>query len=64
MYLIIPYDVEGLPALSENIDPIKLSKALEQLKEHNVNLRMPKFKFDSTTVLGPILKEVNTKSIL
>lgn len=59
MYLIVPHDIDGLPALSKRITPEGLAKSLKLMKEHNINLSLPKFQFESTSVLVPVLKEVS-----
>lgn len=58
MYIIYPKSLEGLNSIIENINPGTLSTALKQLKEYDMEIRMPKFKFESKAVLVPILKQV------
>lgn len=61
MYIIYPHDVDGLPALAANINPEILAKSLKLMKEQLVSLRLPKFKFESTATLVPILKMVRSR---
>ncbi len=63
MYLIVPYGPDDLPTLSKELDPARLAYALDQMKEHSLNLRLPKFEFESTSFLVPVLKEVSLKLI-
>lgn len=58
MYLIVPHDIDGLQTLSQKITPEGLAKSLKLMKKHNINLSLPKFQFESTSVLVPVLKEV------
>lgn len=61
MYLIVPYEIEGLSTVSAHIEPEYLSNALKNLTEVTVSLRLPRFKFDSTTILVPFLRQVIIK---
>lgn len=63
MYLIVPYDIEGLSTVSARIEPEYLSNALKNLTEVTVSLRLPKFKFDSTTILVPFLRQLGIQEL-
>lgn len=58
MYILYPYDVDGLATLAKEIKPEILSKSLSQRTEKTINLRLPKFKFESTAELVEVLKLV------
>jgi serpin peptidase inhibitor clade A protein 3 len=63
MYLIVPYDIDGLYTLGAKIEPEYLAKALKNMTEAPINLRLPKFKFDSTTVLVPFLRQLGIQEL-
>ena len=59
MYIIYPYDTDGLAAVAKNLTADILSKALMKRGEKLITLRLPKFKFESTAELVSILKQVS-----
>lgn len=58
MYIILPESVDGLDDLINNINPSILSESIKNMKLLNTKLVLPKFNFESTTILGPILQKV------
>lgn len=58
MYIILPDSVDGLDDLINNINPSILSESIKNMKLLNTKLVLPKFNFESTTILGPILQKV------
>lgn len=58
MYVIYPYDIEGLATLANDITPEILAKSLKQMEDRILSLCLPKFKFETTAALVPILEMV------
>ncbi|XP_065200426.1 uncharacterized protein LOC135831674 isoform X2 [Planococcus citri] len=63
MYILYPYEVEGLASLANDIKPEILSKSLAQSSEKLITLRLPKFKFESTAHLVEILKGLHIREL-
>lgn len=63
MYILYPYEVDGLATLARDIKPEILAKSLSQTTEKPINLRLPKFKFESTAELVEVLKLLNIKEL-
>lgn len=59
MYIVLPDSVDGLNDLVNNIHPSILSESIKNMKPLNTKLVLPKFNFESTTILGPILQKVD-----
>lgn len=57
MYIIVPNDLSGMPHVMSNINVLRTE--MNNLREHYVDITLPKFKFDYTSQLGGILKEVS-----
>lgn len=56
MYIIVPNSLTGLPRILNGLS--ELRSELYYLHEHLVDVTIPKFKFDYTSRLDGILKEV------
>jgi len=58
MYIILPDSIDGLDDLINNINPFVLGKSIKNMKLMNTKVVLPKFNFESTSILGPILQKV------
>nr|AAD09285.1 putative serpin [Hyphantria cunea]AAD40672.1 serpin [Hyphantria cunea] len=59
MYIIVPNDLSGMPHVMSNINVLRTE--MNNLREHYVDITLPKFKFDYTSQLGGILKELGIR---
>lgn len=59
MYIILPNSVNGLTDLVKKINPSILSESIKDMKTVLTKVVLPKFKFEYTSILGPILKKVD-----
>lgn len=57
MYLIVPNSLTGLPRVLNGLSDLR--DELNYLQENVVDVTMPRFKFDYTSSLDGVLKEVN-----
>lgn len=58
MYIILPNTVDGLDTLIKNINPFILTRHVSLLQKLPVQVTIPMFKFDFTSHLEPILRDV------
>ena len=58
MVLLLPKDVNGLPALERSLSPRKLSEWTRALHEREVHVYVPTFKATSRFELGDVLQEM------
>jgi serine protease inhibitor len=58
MFVILPYDIDGISKLEEKLEGVDLSKVLKHLPQQEVRVSMPKFKLEETTDFNYILKQV------
>ncbi|VVC24384.1 Serpin domain,Serpin, conserved site [Cinara cedri] len=58
MYIILPNSKEGLDVLIKKINPSVLSKSIKNMQTLNTKVILPKFNFEYTSVLGPILQKL------
>lgn len=63
MYVVVPNRVNGLQSLIQKINPFTLRQYLPNMYEMTIELILPKFEFDYTSSLGPILKELGIRSM-
>ncbi|KAJ2950779.1 hypothetical protein O0L34_g9044 [Tuta absoluta] len=59
MYILLPNSLTGLPRLLHSLSGLRAE--LENLHEHTVNVALPKFHFDYTTLMNNILKELGIR---
>lgn len=57
MYIIVPNSLTGLPRVLNGLSDLR--SELNYLQEYVVDITMPKFKFDYSSLLDGVLKEVN-----
>lgn len=58
MYIILPNNIDGLDDLVNRIDPFLLGESIKNMKSFSTKLVLPKFNFEYTSILGPILQKV------
>lgn len=58
MYIILPDSKNGLDNLINKINLSVLSDSIKNMNTNYTKVVMPKFKFEYTSVLGPILQKV------
>lgn len=58
MYMVLPRSLEGLDDLIANINPYILTKYVRLMQKLPVEVKIPKFKFEFTSHLEPVLREV------
>lgn len=58
MYIILPDDIDGLNDLVNQINPSLLGESIKNMKVFSTKLILPKFNFEYTSILGPILQKV------
>lgn len=67
MYIILPGTIDGLNDLINKMNPSLLSESLKNMKTLSTRVVIPKFNFEYTSILGPILQKVvvflNTKFV-
>lgn len=56
MYIVVPNTLTGLPRVYNSLSDLRAE--LHRLQRHLVDVSLPKFKFDYTSILDSILKEV------
>lgn len=59
MYVIVPYKVDGLNDLISKIDSSSLHRAQYILEQAEVQVAIPKFKFENSIKLNDVLQEVS-----
>jgi len=60
MYIILPDSTDGLHNLVSKINPTLLGESIKNMKSFSTKLVLPKFNFEYTSILGPILQKVIT----
>ncbi|KAJ8709120.1 hypothetical protein PYW07_008946 [Mythimna separata] len=60
MYIIVPNSLSGLPRVLNDLSDLRLE--LNNLREYQVDVTLPKFKFDYTSQLDGILRELGIRS--
>ncbi|KAJ2947179.1 hypothetical protein O0L34_g16538 [Tuta absoluta] len=64
MLIILPNEIDGLAALEEKLkDPEAISRATQNMYSHDVDVRLPKFKIETTTNLKAILKKMDVTKV-
>ncbi|XP_057328835.1 heparin cofactor 2-like [Microplitis mediator] len=63
MYIILPRTVDGLDTLIKNINPFILTRHVSLLQKLPVQVKIPMFKFDFTSHLEPILRDLGIRDI-
>lgn len=58
MYIIVPNSLTGLPRVFNGLSDVR--DELNYLQEHVVDVTLPRFKLDYTSMLDGVLKEVST----
>lgn len=58
MYIILPDSVDGLDHLIDNFNPSILSESIKNMTTVFTKVVLPKFNFEYTSVLAPLLKKV------
>lgn len=58
MFLILPFENDGLHEVIEQLDAEKIRKTVEKMEELSVKVVLPKFKFDSSLKLNSVIKKV------
>lgn len=56
MYIVVPNSIGGLPRVLNGLSDLRLE--IDNLNERLVDVTLPKFKFDYTSQLDGILREV------
>ncbi|CAK1593797.1 unnamed protein product [Parnassius mnemosyne] len=59
MYIVVPNSLTGLPRVYNNLSDLR--SELHLLQRHLVDLTLPKFKFDYTSILDGVLKELGIR---
>ncbi|XP_063977855.1 uncharacterized protein LOC135162870 [Diachasmimorpha longicaudata] len=63
MYIVLPRTQDGLDTLIRNINPYILTRHLWTMQSLPVEIKLPKFKFDYTSHMEPVLREMGIKDI-
>nr|ARK19973.1 serpin-like protein [Ampulex compressa] len=63
MYLVLPRTSSGTDLLIRDINPFILTKHVWLMQELQVDVLLPKFKFDFTSYLEPVLRELGIRDI-
>ena len=58
MIAVVPDAVDGLPDVIASLDDNHLANILQSNEVRTVDLKLPKFKFSTTSKLVPILQKV------
>lgn len=58
MFLLLPFENDGLDLLIENLDSAKIEKEVDRMEEIRVHVMLPKFKFDTSSNLNDAIKKV------
>jgi serine protease inhibitor len=59
MVLILPFEIDGLQNIINNLDSDVLEKEVSKMEEITVHVALPKFKFDTSMNLNSIVKKVS-----
>lgn len=60
MYIILPNSADGLDDLINKINPAVLGESIKDMKMVLTKVVLPKFNFEYTSILGPILQKVKS----
>ncbi|XP_034946955.1 uncharacterized protein [Chelonus insularis] len=63
MYLILPRTIDGLDQLIKNMNPFTLTRHVWLMQRLPVEVTIPKFKFDFTSHLESVLRELGIRDI-
>jgi len=58
MYIILPDLINGLDDLINRINPSLLGESIKNMKTFSTKVVLPKFNFEYTSILGPLLQKV------
>lgn len=58
MFIILPDGIDGLDGLINKINPSLLGESIKNMKSLSTKLVLPKFNFEYTSILGPLLHKV------
>lgn len=58
MYIILPDEIDGLDNLINKINPSLLGESIKDMKMISTKVVLPKFNFEYTSILGPLLQKV------
>nr|XP_026485746.1 alaserpin-like isoform X2 [Vanessa tameamea] len=62
--IVLPHEIDGINDLEEKLrDPSALDKAMNHLKETEVEVYLPKFKIETTTDLKKTLEKIHLKKM-
>ncbi|XP_064071298.1 alaserpin-like [Vanessa tameamea] len=62
--MVLPHEIDGINDLEEKLrDPSALDKAMNHLKETEVEVYLPKFKIETTTDLKKTLEKIHLKKM-
>lgn len=59
MYILLPNSVDGLNDLVNQINPVTLGDSIKTMQSYMIKVILPKFNFEYTSVLGPVLQTVS-----
>lgn len=59
MFIILPDSIDGLDDLVNKINPSVLGESLKNMKTSHTKIMLPKFNFEYTSILGPLLQKVS-----
>lgn len=58
MYFLLPRTLDGIEHLANKVNPFVLTRHVWLMQDLLVNVTIPKFKFDFSSHLEPVLREV------
>lgn len=64
MFLILPFENDGLHDVIEQLDAEKIRKTVERMEEIAVQVILPKFRFNTSMNLNTVIKNVICHNIL
>lgn len=64
MFLILPFENDGLHDVIEQLDAEMIRKTVERMEEIAVQVILPKFRFDTSMNLNTVIKNVICRNIL
>lgn len=59
MFIILPFEVDGLEKLINNFNSSLLTEEVNRMREISVHVMLPKFRFDTSINFNQIVKEVS-----
>ncbi|KAI4504439.1 hypothetical protein M0802_000910 [Mischocyttarus mexicanus] len=63
LYLILPFNINGIDQLIKEINPFILTKQAWLMQDTPIEVTIPKFKFDFTSHLESVLRELGIRDI-